>query len=123
MISGGACVLALTVFTMLVLGPRTYRDYLVDVLPQVAAYRSSWGNASVAAFWSRLFDPAERSGNDIPLLDPRATVLVNRHAQRPAHDAGEFDGHGPRRECIGERGDEGQGQQRNSPGVAGGFHG
>jgi alpha-1,2-mannosyltransferase len=67
-VSGVACVLALTFVTMLVLGPQTYREYVVDVLPQVAVYRSSWGNGSVAAFWSRLFDPAARSGNVLPFM-------------------------------------------------------
>ncbi len=66
----GATVIAfglLTGLTTAVLGATTYRDYVSDVLPQVAAYESDWLNASFAGFWSRLFNPTSHQNTVIPL--------------------------------------------------------
>jgi hypothetical protein len=57
----------LTGLTAGVLGLAAYRDYITDVLPNVAAYQSDWLNASFAGFWSRLFNPTSHQNIVIPL--------------------------------------------------------
>jgi hypothetical protein len=67
-LSGAASFLVVTLATMAVMGPQTYLAYITEVIPQVDGYRSSWGNASLSGFWSRLFDPAPRSANMVALF-------------------------------------------------------
>lgn len=61
-------LLALTLLTAAVLGPETYRAYLVDVPVQVREWRSGWSNASLQGFWNKLFDPGRKSHGVIPLV-------------------------------------------------------
>jgi hypothetical protein len=48
----------LTGLSTAVLGPAAYEDYIRQVMPALAPWRSSVGNVSLWAFWSKLFDPA-----------------------------------------------------------------
>jgi len=57
----------LTGLTAGVLGTAAYRDYVGNVLPQLAPYESDWLNASFAGFWSRLFNPTSHQNSVIPL--------------------------------------------------------
>jgi hypothetical protein len=55
---GGAVAFALiVVLTAAVLGPTIFSIYFQEVLPQVADFRSGWGNASLSGAWFKLFDP------------------------------------------------------------------
>ena len=47
---------ALTGLTASVLGLKCYRDYFLNVVPEVHWFRVGWHNASFTGFWSRLFD-------------------------------------------------------------------
>lgn len=60
----------LTAGTAAVLGPQTYRTYIQEVLPSVASGRSAWSNASLAGFWSKLFDPASEPDLPWPRTQP-----------------------------------------------------
>lgn len=55
---GIATVAAITVLTAALVGTDAYRDYAFEALPEVAWFRAAWPNASIAGFWSKLFDPA-----------------------------------------------------------------
>jgi hypothetical protein len=55
---GTLSVVLLTGLTAVVLGPSTYQAYVSEVLPEVDRFRSGWINASLAGFWTKLFDPA-----------------------------------------------------------------
>jgi hypothetical protein len=58
----------LTALTAGLVGTAAYRDYASEVVPQVgAAFVSSWWNASLAGFWSRLFNPATDQHHVLPL--------------------------------------------------------
>jgi hypothetical protein len=50
-------LLVVTALTAAVLGRDTYRTYAGEVVPQVALFRSGWGNASLPGLWTKLFDP------------------------------------------------------------------
>ncbi len=47
---------ALTLLTAVVLGPATYRAYLIDGLPEASRYCTTWNNLSLAGLWAKLFD-------------------------------------------------------------------
>lgn len=55
--------IALTIFTF---GLNTYHDYLFIALRHPVDFRDWWLNASVAGFWSKLFDAP--SGHSIPIV-------------------------------------------------------
>ncbi len=55
--AGIATFFAVTALTVAVLGLDTYRDYVREVVPQVALFRNGWGNASLPGLWTKLFDP------------------------------------------------------------------
>jgi hypothetical protein len=57
----------LTGLTAGLLGPETYRIYLHDVVPKLWTNRSSWYNASLVGFWTKLFDPATAVQHVVPL--------------------------------------------------------
>jgi hypothetical protein len=64
----GACTLALlTALTAAVLGPETLLTYTRDVTPRLEQFRSSWFNASLVGFWTKLFDPATLQQHVEPL--------------------------------------------------------
>jgi hypothetical protein len=63
--AGGLSFLVLMGVTVLVLGADTYRDYVEEVMPVVAAYRDWWPNASLLGFWAKLFDG--RAGKVVPV--------------------------------------------------------
>jgi hypothetical protein len=74
--------LALTLATVLVLGPDTYYDYVRIVLPEQAKFRSFGYNLSIAGFWYKLFDPIGEPGLMTPLWSSPAlacwgTLLSN----------------------------------------------
>ena len=57
LVGGAMAVAGLTVLTGAVVGRDAYRTYATMVLPYVDGFRSSWANASLPGYWSRLFDP------------------------------------------------------------------
>ncbi len=61
----GLAFVGLNVLTGAILGWGVFAAYFVDVVPQVGQFRDFWPNASIAGFWSKLFD--SRSGHAIPL--------------------------------------------------------
>ena len=66
--AGAASIIVLTLLTAAVLGTESYRDYIVDVMPTLGGWRSSWPNVSLLGFWSKLFDPDSNAGMTIPLV-------------------------------------------------------
>lgn len=72
-ISGGAVSFGLiTLLTTAIFGVDTYRDYLMVALPSLADVTNNWSNASLLAFWKRLF---EHSANTIQPLVNSPTLL------------------------------------------------
>ncbi len=71
----------LTGLTAALLGPEVYRVYFREVLPKLAPVRSSWYNASLVGFWTRLFDPATAEVHVVPLwrsvMAVRVAVLLS----------------------------------------------
>ena len=57
----------LTLLTLAFFGLETYRQYIVEVLPAIDAFRSAWPGISMRNFWCRLFDPSSACGVTIPL--------------------------------------------------------
>jgi hypothetical protein len=55
--AGAVAFLALTVLTVILLGPECYRDYITIVLPELrhVKWRAFWGNISLASFWYKMF--------------------------------------------------------------------
>lgn len=66
-LAGVLALILLTGLTAAVLGPETYRAYIQDVLPQLEKFRTSWFNASLVGFWTKLFNPATREEHVEPL--------------------------------------------------------
>ena len=67
LLSGMATLLCVTLITLAVLGPESYRDYLWEVLPSQSVFRGFMYNFSVAGFWHKLFDPVGEAGALLPL--------------------------------------------------------
>jgi len=71
----------LTGLTAALLGPEVYRVYFQELLPKLAPVRSSWYNASLVGFWTRLFDPATAEVHVLPLwrsgMALRVAVLLS----------------------------------------------
>ncbi|MFK7778785.1 MAG: glycosyltransferase family 87 protein, partial [Gimesia sp.] len=71
-IKGGIISFTLiTLLTVAVFGIDAYREYLTIVLPSLADITNNWGNASLLAFWERLFSPSTDSVQsliDSPIL-------------------------------------------------------
>lgn len=56
-LAGGALAFgSITLITIALFGSASYHDYLTVVLPSLADITNNWGNASLLAFWERLFD-------------------------------------------------------------------
>lgn len=55
--AGVLAFLAVNALTLAILGPAVLRDY-GNAMPRVAHFRSGRTNASLPAFWAKLFDPA-----------------------------------------------------------------
>jgi Glycosyltransferase family 87 len=66
-IEGALAFAMLTGLTAALLGPEVYRVYFEELLPKLAPVRSSWYNASLVGFWTRLFDPATAEVHVLPL--------------------------------------------------------
>lgn len=61
-LAGGAVSFGLiTLVTAAIFGVDAYRDYLTIVLPSIPDVTNNWGNASLLAFWKRLFEPSSNS--------------------------------------------------------------
>jgi hypothetical protein len=58
--AGVATAAVLTAITLWAVGTDGFRDYVAVVMPTLPSWRSSWGNLSVYALWSKLFNPAVR---------------------------------------------------------------
>jgi hypothetical protein len=71
--SGVGSLLTVTGLTAALLGAGTYRDYARDVLPRVDQFRAGWDNASLAGFWTKLFDPPPA---DLPPAPPQTGPTV-----------------------------------------------
>jgi hypothetical protein len=84
MIAGALAFGMATGFTAGLLGPEVYRVYFQEILPRLAPVRSSWYNASLVGFWSRLFDPATTEVHVLPLwrssMALRVAVLLSELA-------------------------------------------
>jgi len=63
---GGLAFAFLNGLTGIVLGWDCFRDYALEVVPQVGAFRDFWPNASITGFWSKLLDGS--SGHVVPLF-------------------------------------------------------
>src|SRR5207247_2388919 len=70
---GLTLVILLTLLTIVTLGSSAYLDYMLAVMRVPLDWRSNWGNVSLLAFWSKLFDPAFMPGlsSTIPLVQSR----------------------------------------------------
>ena len=66
--AGAVSIIVLTLWTAAVLGIESYRAYIVEVMPTLGNWRSSWPNVSLPGFWSKLFDPTSDVGTTIPLV-------------------------------------------------------
>jgi hypothetical protein len=66
-LAGGLAFGMLTGLTAALLGAETYRIYFQEILPHLATVRSSWYNASLVGFWTKLFDPATAEEHVLPL--------------------------------------------------------
>jgi hypothetical protein len=81
LIAGALAFGMLTGLTAALLGPAVYRVYFQELLPKLAPVRSSWYNASLVGFWSRLFDPATAEVHVLALwrsgMALRAAVLLS----------------------------------------------
>jgi Glycosyltransferase family 87 len=75
-IAGAVAFGMLTGLTAGLLGPETYRVYLHDVLPKLGTNRSSWYNASLIGFWTKLLDPATAVQHVVPLWRSGMTLRV-----------------------------------------------
>ena len=71
--AGVACLVALTQFTLLVVGPQAFVMYVTDVLPLLSQSRSYWLNSSIIGFWSKLFDPGDG-------LDSQFVIPLSRNS-------------------------------------------
>ncbi|QDU01471.1 Polyprenol-phosphate-mannose-dependent alpha-(1-2)-phosphatidylinositol mannoside mannosyltransferase [Gimesia chilikensis] len=70
---GGALSLGLvTLLTVALFGIDAYRDYLSVVLPSLSDVTNNWGNASLLAFWERLFE--QSSDSVLPVVDSPALL-------------------------------------------------
>src|SRR5262249_7830203 len=54
----------------------SYRHYIYDVLPQLQKFRSSWFNASLVGFWTKLFDPCTLEERIEPLYRSAAAAQI-----------------------------------------------
>jgi hypothetical protein len=68
-------VVVLTLITVAVLGPETYRDYMQVVLPAQTRFRSLGYNYALAGLWHKLFDPVGEGGCMTPLWSCPAVAL------------------------------------------------
>jgi hypothetical protein len=57
----------LTGLTAALFGPEIYWTYFHDMVPKLATGQSSWYNASLVGFWTRLFDPETAVEHVLPL--------------------------------------------------------
>jgi hypothetical protein len=71
----------LTASTATVLGPEVYSTYFHDVIPRLEKFRTSWFNASLVGFWTKLFNPATDQEHVEPLwrsaAAARAGIVVS----------------------------------------------
>ena len=75
-LAGGVCSFVLiTLITAAVFGVDAYRDYLTVVLPSISDVTNNWGNASLLAFWERLFDNSSTSTQ--PLVNSPALLQIS----------------------------------------------
>jgi hypothetical protein len=81
LVAGVLTLTLLTGLTAAILGPEVYPTYTHDVLPTLEKCRSSWSNASLVGFWTRLFNPATSEERVEPLwrsvAAARAGILVS----------------------------------------------
>jgi hypothetical protein len=75
-IAGALAFAALTGLTAALLGPETYRVYFREILPNLAAVRSSWYNNSLIGLWTKLFDPATAEEHVLPLWRSAVALRV-----------------------------------------------
>jgi hypothetical protein len=68
LVAGAVVFLLLSGGTLAVVGVQTYQDYIHIALPWLAPHRGSWINASLAGFWTKLFDPQPIPEHLVPLL-------------------------------------------------------
>ncbi|HAW27818.1 MAG TPA: hypothetical protein DCY03_06815, partial [Planctomycetaceae bacterium] len=74
-LAGGALAFgSITLITIALLGSDSYHDYLTVVLPSLADITNNWGNASLLAFWERLFD--QPTDTISPVVDSPLLLLV-----------------------------------------------
>jgi hypothetical protein len=81
-LAAGALTLALlTALTATVEGPDVFATYFHDVVPRLEKFRTSWFNASLVGFWTKLFNPATVEEHVEPLwrsaAAARAGILVS----------------------------------------------
>jgi Glycosyltransferase family 87 len=80
-VAGALAFGIVTGLTAAVLGPDVYRVYFQELLPKLAPVRSSWYNASLVGYWTRLFDPATDEVHVLPLwrngMALRVAVLLS----------------------------------------------
>jgi hypothetical protein len=80
-LAGALALVLLTGITVAVLGPGVYWAYVHDVLPQLEKFRTSWFNASLVGFWTKLLDPATHEERVEPLCrsatGARAGILLS----------------------------------------------
>jgi hypothetical protein len=67
LIAGALTLAVLSGLTAALLGPEVFTTYVRDIQPRLASFGSSWYNASLVGFWTRLFDPATNEERVEPL--------------------------------------------------------
>jgi hypothetical protein len=74
--AGAASIVALAIVTAAVVGIESYRDYLLNVMPTLGPWRSSWPNVSIPGFWTKLFNPDGNVGMTVPLVRSPAVAVA-----------------------------------------------
>jgi hypothetical protein len=68
-------VILLTLLTVGTLGSSAYRDYMLAGMRAPLEWRSNWGNVSLLALWSKLFDPVLIPGLSSTIPVVQSSVL------------------------------------------------
>ena len=74
--AGVACLAAMTVLTMTVVGPQAFVMYATEVLPVLQQDRSYFNNSSVMGLWSKLFDPGDGPSSQLLIPLSRSSLIA-----------------------------------------------
>lgn len=58
--TGLLALAGITALTCVLIGPETYPNYFLEVLPRTSQWRMEWPNLSLSGVWCKLFEPSRR---------------------------------------------------------------